>query len=55
MGKVVVLPKNEGNGAREVCAAILGSPDQPNFDKADEFLILLWVAGFKVVPVEDEV
>ena len=54
MGEVIDLPKNEGNGAREAVAELLGQPGHPDFYGADVFLIRLWLRGFKVVPFEPE-
>ena len=44
--------RNKGNGAREALLKALGSA--PFFEEmaADHILASLWMAGFKVVPLE---
>jgi hypothetical protein len=48
----------EGNGAREAfikaCAGYIGKPLDSHPKFADEMLALLWIDGYKLVPLSPE-
>jgi hypothetical protein len=49
-------PPASGNGAREAVTEVFGMPtaDYGHLCPADFILTMLWLRGFKVVPVEFE-